>query len=141
MGEPSPRPRAPDLVGRGPAGEGLEFRITETRNLVLLVFLATRCDGCDEFWRGFSGEVHDLMRGIDPVIVTKGPATNSGAEVANLAAGTNVPVVMSDAAWADYGVYAYPFLVLVESANRTILAETVAFTWSDLEELVRRASR
>jgi hypothetical protein len=43
---------------------------------------------------------------------------------------------MSDAAWSDYRVTGYPFLVLVEPATRRILGESVGFGWPDVEGLM-----
>jgi hypothetical protein len=140
-GGSSARSPAPDVVGTDPAGRGLAIRIGATGPFVLLAFLATRCDGCDEFWRGFSGTGPGSLPGITPVIVTRGPDSTSTEDVARLADRTDAPVVMSDSAWVEYRVFGYPFLVLVESASRTVVAETVGFGWSDLEELVRGHAR
>jgi hypothetical protein len=121
-----------------PTGDRVEVRIGEMEGSVLLAFLATRCDGCDEFWHGFGGDRPGLPPTVTSVIVTRGPGTAAPAEVEQLAAGTGaVPVVMSDDAWADYQVLGYPFLVLVDAASRTVVAETVGFGWSDLAQLVR----
>src|SRR5664280_3101984 len=43
---------ASDLKGTRPAGSSIEIRIADAGHPILLVFLNTRCDGCDEFWRG-----------------------------------------------------------------------------------------
>src|ERR1700704_2181120 len=51
VGTPSPWP-ATDIVGVSPAGTPVEVRMGQFGGLVLLAFLTTRCDGCEEFWRG-----------------------------------------------------------------------------------------
>ncbi len=71
-----------------------------------------------------------------PVVVTKEPPAAQPTEVAALAP-SGVQVVMSDRAWADYGVLGYPYLVLVDRPTGTVAAETVGFAWPDVEHLVR----
>jgi hypothetical protein len=51
----------------------------------------------------------------------------------------SVPVVMTDAAWSDYRVTGYPFLVLVDPETRTVIGETVGFGWSDVHAMIRAA--
>ncbi len=104
---------------------------------MLLVFLSVHCDGCDLFWRG----IRDTPpTGVDVVVVTKGPGQGSITEVGVLAAGVDVPVVMSDGAWFDYRVTGYPFLVLVDPRKRKIIGESVGFGWLDVGSLVDRMS-
>jgi hypothetical protein len=50
--------------------------------------------------------------------------------------GAGVPLVMSDAAWADYRVTGYPFFVLVDAAHGTVVGETVGFGWSDVRSMI-----
>ncbi len=142
-GQPSPGSGASDIVGVSPAGDGVEFRIGEVAGSVLVAFLAIRCDGCDEFWRGLAGGAGPpLPPSVTPVIVTRGPDAVPPAEVARLAEGAGtVPVVMSDGAWVDYRVLGYPFLVLVDAATRTVVSETVGFGWSDLVRMVETSGR
>jgi hypothetical protein len=105
---------------------------------VLLLFLATRCDGCESFWQvvvdGPSGQLPDT---VAAVVVTRGPDSVDIDEVRDRAARlASVPVVMSDAAWTDYRVTGYPFFVLVDPASHTVLGETVGFGWSDVLALL-----
>lgn len=138
---PLDRPRAADLAGVTPAGDRVEVRIGGRQGFVVLVFLATRCDGCMEFWQGLGGPQRSgLPSSLTPLVVTKEPPAVSLPDVIALAP-PGVPVVMSDRAWADYGVLGYPHLVLVETATRTVVAETVGFCWQDLDALVRDSAR
>jgi hypothetical protein len=75
---------------------------------------------------------------VTSVIVTRGPDTVAPREVSRLATNVAVPVIMTDGAWSDYRVFGYPFFVLVDSATRTVVAETVGFGWSDLVRLAQR---
>ena len=124
---------AADLVGMCPDASPVSVDLAAATRPVLLVFLTTDCDGCDHFWMGLA----DPPPGVDPVVVTKGPDAVAPSDVAALAVDLpHVPVVMSDAAWSDYRVTGYPFLVLVEPGTRRILGESVGFGWSDVEALL-----
>lgn len=129
---------ASDLIGVDPDGIPVVIDVGAAARPVLLVFLTANCDGCDLFWRGLANQVPPVA---DVVVVTKGPGTVSPAEVAELASDLDhTPVVMSDAAWSDYRVTGYPFLVLVEPTTRRILGESVAFGWDDLALLLDASS-
>jgi len=110
--------------------------------LVLVAFLATRCDGCEEFWRGLgAGSDVGLPGSVAVVAVTRGPGTISSADVDEVATGINgAPVIMSDTAWTDYRVSGYPFFVLVDAPNRRVVGETVGFGWPDVVSMVRAAT-
>jgi hypothetical protein len=141
VGTPSPWP-ASDIVGVSPGGTPVAARIGQFGGLVLLAFLTTNCDGCEEFWRGLgdSGRT-DLPGSVSTVVVTKGPATTAPAAVEQVAAGiTRVPVIMSDEAWTDYRVTGYPIFVLVDAPTRTVVGETVGFGWSDVISMIRTAA-
>jgi hypothetical protein len=127
-----------DLRGTDPDGRPVRVDLAGVDRPVLLVFLATRCDGCDQFWVGLGAGAEPALDEVVPVVVTRGPDSVPVAEVAALADGLRgVPVVMSDRAWTDYRVTGYPFIVLVEPSSRRILAETVGFGWSDVLSTVR----
>ena len=141
-GAPSPWP-AVDLLGVGPLGPPVEVLLDECDGYLLLAFLATRCPGCEEFWREMGGAgAAGLPAGVARIIVTRGPGTVPPDEVTGLApAPGGAPVVMSDQAWSDYRVHGYPFFVLVEVATRTVIGETVGFGWSDITSMVAQAVR
>ncbi|MGA2836804.1 MAG: hypothetical protein ABSF84_09430 [Acidimicrobiales bacterium] len=129
---------ASDLQGSDPDGLPVAVHLGEVDRPVLLVFLATQCDGCDQFWFGLTARTDPVLADVLPVVVTKGPDAVPAGEVGELTAGLrDLPVVMSDRAWADYRVTGYPFIVLVEPSSRRILAETVGFGWSDVAATVR----
>ena len=124
---------AADVSGMGPDGLPVRVDLGAAGHRVLLVFLSTNCDGCDLFWSGLRD---DPPFGVDVVVVTKGPATVIVDDVAATAVGVTAPIVMTDAAWADFRVTSYPFLVLVEPRTRRILGESVGFGWSDVDALL-----
>jgi hypothetical protein len=130
------RPAAQDIVGEGPTGRPVEVRLGSLGGPLLLCFLHIRCDGCQEFWSGLA----ECRRSLSVVAVTKGAGSVDRDEVARAAAeATDVPVVMSDGAWADYRVSGYPFFVLVDPTTRTVVGETVGFGWPDVHSMIRSA--
>ncbi len=120
------------------------MRVGDFGGLVLLCFLHVHCDGCDGFWRGLGDHPPvEYPDSVSLVVVTKGPDSVDRAEVVRAAAtagtATGVPVVMSDAAWADYRVTGYPFFVLVDATHGAIVGETVGFGWSDVRSMIEAA--
>jgi hypothetical protein len=69
---------------------------------------------------------------VSVVIVAHGADRESPRRILKLAP-RNAPVVMSSAAWTDYGVPGAPYFVLVDT---TIRGEGVATTWEALASLV-----
>jgi hypothetical protein len=132
---------AVDLRGTRPDGTPVAIELADLTERLMLIFLTIRCDGCDAFWGGLADDSDPILSGLVPVVVTRGPTSVNAAEVASLASGIHRDVVMSDAAWTDYRVTGYPFLVLVDPQRRRILNEAVGFGWSDLAETVRGESR
>ncbi|HEY5097635.1 MAG TPA: hypothetical protein VII46_06275 [Acidimicrobiales bacterium] len=141
------RPAA-DIDGEDLDGRPLEIQVRSFDQALLLCFLHVHCDGCDSFWRGLADRPSlELPVSVSTVAVTKGPHAVDRHEVAR-AAGRNldaegeagpdeVPVVMSDAAWADYRVTGYPFFVLVDARTQTVVGETVGFGWTDVYAMVQ----
>jgi hypothetical protein len=125
---------AVDIVGMTPSGESVTIGLDDRHGRLLLVFLSTRCDGCQTFWDGLRHpDALGLSADISPVAITRGPDALLPAEVAEASAGVEqAAVVMTDQAWSDYRVSGYPFFVLVDVATKTITGETVGFGWDDV---------
>ncbi len=139
---------ASDLAGVSPGGDRVEVVLAHLEGPVLLCFLHIRCDGCDQFWRGLADDVSaqppgssELPDTVTAVVVTKGPGSVDRVEVARVASGVTRTVVMSDQAWADYRVSAYPFFVLVDPGSMSVVGETVGFGWSDVRSMIRAGGR
>jgi hypothetical protein len=129
---------AVDLVGTRPDGTPVTVTLDAVDRPLLVVFLSTRCDGCETFWGGLAGDVDQSLARVVPVVVTKGPDAVDVDEVRDLAEGLgSVPVVMATQAWTDYRVTGYPFLVLVDPSSRRVLAESVGFGWADVAATIR----
>ncbi len=122
---------APVLSGTTPAGDAVRLDFSRGGgHLTLLAFLTTGCGTCAEFWSALAEP--RLPARVETVIVTRGSEGERPAAVHALAP-AGMAVVMSTAAWSDYGVPGPPYFVLVE---RTVLGEGVASTWSALASLV-----
>ena len=151
---------ATDIIGEAPDGSEIEIRLAAADRPILMIFLATRCDGCADYWLGLADESSetttdspspDPTPGLDvggtlarvmPVIVTRGTQFEDAAEVAAVSARVRrTPVVMSDQAWQDYRVTAYPFFVLVDPGSGRIIGETVGFGWTDVVAMIVAGSR
>ncbi len=158
-GDAAPWP-ATDILGVTPDGTPIEIQLAAADRPILLIFLATRCDGCADYWRGLADEnsgvssdgpgpdlipgpgVGGTLAGVTPVIVTRGPRSQDAAEVAAVSVGVHrTPVVMSDQAWKDYRVTAYPFFALVDAGSRRIIGETVGFGWTDVLAMIADRNR
>ncbi|HEV3263995.1 MAG TPA: hypothetical protein VG014_00585 [Acidimicrobiales bacterium] len=107
---------------------------------MLLAFLNTDCDGCEEFWSGLQDpDATGIPAGTEVVAITKGPGSIPSDDVRKSAAGIRVPVVMSDQVWIDYRVLGYPFFVLVDRASNLVVGETVGLGWDDVLSMTRAA--
>jgi hypothetical protein len=122
---------APGLAGSTPAGDPVSLSFEGGAGApTLLAFLSTGCSACAGFWEEFDEQA--LAGEIRTVIVTKGSEREQPARVRELAP-AGVPVLMSSAAWRDYGVPGAPYFVLVDGSVR---GEGVATTWGALSSLV-----
>ncbi len=139
---PSPGRRATtaregnDIVGvtleREPVKIGLGDRYPPT----LLAFLSSGCAVCESFWADLRDDRRpaELPSNIRVVAVTKDPTDESPSRLRSLSPG-QTPVVMSSAAWQDYGAPAAPYFVYLEGS--TILGEGSANGWAQISSLVR----
>jgi hypothetical protein len=130
-----------DLAGVDPSGRPIEVAVLDRPGRTLLAFLAVDCFGCEPFWQSIGDPAtlparSDLAR----VVVTKGPGAVSSAAVDAAAADVSgVPIVMSDNAWLDYQVLAYPSFVLVDSPTGRVVGETVGIGWDDVRSMLEAA--
>jgi hypothetical protein len=115
------------------------FPVVDGDHLTLLAFLSSGCSTCAGFWSALR---HHRELGLPAhtrlVVVTKGADMEIPAEVAAQAP-TDLPVVMSTEAWADYEVPGSPFFVLVDGRDGRRIGEGVANHIHQVVELVRRA--
>jgi hypothetical protein len=133
-GSPAGERPAPALSGVTPDGDAVALAFENgSARPALLAFLTTGCATCAGFWTSLADA--RLSDRVQAVIVTHGSDRERPGQVAKLAP-EGVPVVMSSAAWEQYGVPAAPYFVLVDG---TIRGEGVASTWPALASLVSDA--
>lgn len=121
------------IEGVDPSGRPVSFGLAG--RLTLLVFVSTSCEGCRDLWAAFASGCSPLPRGIDAIVITKGPTVEAPSEVAVLSGRT--PVVMADAPWVDYAVHAGPFFVVVDGASGRVATEGVAWSVAQIQSAVR----
>jgi hypothetical protein len=115
---PSPPDRegftaAADLSGEGVSDDALTVRVTGVQHDTVLAFLSSGCLTCQRFWDAFrKPKKLGLRPDVRLVVVTKGAGDESPATIAKLAP-PGIPLVMSSAAWTDYGVPGSPYFVFV----------------------------
>lgn len=128
--------RAAPLVGRTPEG-GTKTVAVDNGTTTLLAFLTTGCRTCAGFWDALADRP-DLPEDIRVVIVTKGPESESPADVAALAP-AGVITIQSSQAWTDHRVPVAPYFVLVDGRRGVVAGEGAAATWGRVHDLLRRA--
>lgn len=131
---------AADLSGVTPWDEAIGISVIGTPQRTLLAFLSSGCQTCHTFWDAFAdGVAADLPLGVRLVVVTHSPSDESPGATRDLAGTVDVPVVMSNEAWRDYGVPGSPYFVLVDGPAGRVVGEGAASTWSQVADLIRQA--
>ena len=110
---------ADEIAGVDPAGSTVAVSLTHGRGETLLCFLSTGCASCQVFWAELDNGADMPTATARPVVVTKGPRSESPAKVAEMAPG-QVRVVMSDEAWDAFKVPLTPYFILVDGEGRVI---------------------
>jgi hypothetical protein len=128
--------QAYDVSGHTPDGASVHIGVLGGRQSTLLAFLSSGCVTCEPLWEGLRRGEPDLPDRARVVAVTRGAGQESPAGVRALAP-DGVPVVMSDAAWEDYGVPGAPYFVYVDGTS--VAGEGAARDWRQLASLLERA--
>jgi hypothetical protein len=139
-----------NIVGLTPTGTPVVVAVVGSTGPLLLLFLSSACQGCQDLWEGTSELRQALPAGLRIVIVTKGTEQEDASAVADLerggtdrgAAGVDrlpigIEVVMSSEAYRDYRVAGPPFLVLVDGGE--VRTEGVAWGVAETAQAVRGA--
>ena len=129
--------RAYDVSGVTLADEAVGVAVVGTTTATLLAFLSSGCSTCARFWATLRRAPGlGLPPGVRVVVVTKGPEEESAATLRDLAPAA-LPVVLSTAAWDDYGVPGSPFFVLVDGPSGRVVGEGSATSWEQVVDLMR----
>lgn len=125
-----------DVAGVTPDGDAVHIGVGG-RQATLLAFLSSGCVSCQPLWDGLARGEPRLPELARVVAVTRGPGAESPGRLRPLAP-PDVPVVMSDAAWSDYGVSGSPYVVYVDGGR--ITGEGSVQGWDQLRSLLARAT-
>jgi hypothetical protein len=126
------RPEAGDVAGTSPDGAPVTVGLVGQPHSLLLVFLSSACTNCAGFWRAFAaGPRPGVPDHARLVAITKGDEAESRERLRRVAP-PDITVVMSSAAWNDFGVGTAPWFVHVEGASGRIVADGPAATWDDV---------
>ena len=139
---PSPARRATtarhgnDIVGVTLERDPVKIGFGEGYPPTLLAFLSSGCGVCEGLWKDLPDDRRpaELPADIRVVAVTKDPTHESPSRLRSLSP-RQAPVVMSSAAWHDYGVPAAPYFVYLEGG--AVLGEGSANGWAQISSLVR----
>ncbi len=126
--------QAYDVAGVSPEGDAVHIGVSG-RQPTLLAFLSSGCTTCEPLWEGLRRGEPSLPEMARVVAVTRGPGAESPGRLAPLVP-EGVPVVMSDAAWSDYGVPGSPYVVYVDEGR--ISGEGSVRGWDQLRSLLDR---
>jgi hypothetical protein len=126
------------LTGVAPDGSAINVSLTHGSGETLLAFLSTGCASCRVFWQELSDEAEMPTPTTRPIVVTKGPSSESPARVAELA-GPKMRVVMSDDTWDDFKIPVTPYFMLVDRSGG-IVGEGSATNLGRLLDLFRRSA-
>jgi hypothetical protein len=129
-----------DLTGMSPAGDPVTVAVTDVDHSSLIVFLTSTCTSCLDLWNRLA-DPHSRRASSAPVlvVVTESADVENAGRIRKLAP-HGVTVVMSDAAWDDYGVPAAPYFVLVDGRSGTIADEIAGGDPDDLDDLLLGAA-
>ena len=136
---PSAAKPAFDIMGTSLDDEVMKVGVAGARNDTLLAFLTSGCLTCIGFWDTFRGTRRlAVPGGARLVIVTKDPVEESPSRLAELVP-TAHTVVMSSAAWEQYGVPVAPYFVYVDGQAGTVIAGGGASDWDQVTDLWSKA--
>lgn len=125
------------IVGVDPSGAATSVSLRHGRGETLIAFLSTGCTSCRVFWEALTPESRLVTPRTRPVIVTKGPGSESPAKVRELVP-DGIRVVMSDDAWDAYRVPVTPYFMLVDH-DGAVIGEGSAADMSRLIGLFEQA--
>lgn len=127
------------LHGVGLDGSEQSMSLIHGRGPTLVAFLSSGCLSCQTFWTEMQGDFDLPTPDTRPVIVTKGPGSESVARIRDLAPG-RVPLIMSDDTWEAFRVPMTPYFLLVDGEGM-VMGEGAASSWRHLLGLLRQSAR
>jgi hypothetical protein len=141
-GVPSPPAREPaadaaPIGGQTLEGDAVGLSFGGGGPTTLLAFLSSGCETCGPLWDSLA-ERPEVPGGGRVVVVTKDTTHESPSRLRRLAP-TEVPLVMSSAAWSEYEVPGSPYFVLIDGESGAVRGEGAATGWDQIASLIRDA--
>jgi hypothetical protein len=131
---------AADLDGAGLRDDALHVSVVGAPHRTLLAFLSSGCLTCHTFWQAFADRRGlDLPDDIRIVVVAKDAQEESISALRKVAP-SDLPLVMSSAAWTDYRVPGSPYFVLVDGPEGRVRGEGTGAHWDQVKNLLRQAA-
>ncbi len=127
-----------DIAGATVAGDAVKVAVAGARGNTLLAFLSSGCLPCRRLWQGLNGGHLRFPGGARLVVVTKDRTEESPTRLHELAR-SDVTLVMSSAAWDDYGVKGSPYFIYVDGPAGHVHSEGSATSWDQVASLLRDA--
>jgi hypothetical protein len=125
------------ITGVDVRGSATTVSLTHARGETLLAFLSSGCASCRVFWKELAGSPAMPTTSTRPIIVTKGPESESPSKIGELAP-AEVALVMSDEAWDAFRVPVTPYFMLV-SGDGAVIGEGSATNMEHLLGLFRQS--
>jgi hypothetical protein len=120
---------ATDISGQTLSGDALKVSLGPGAPDTLLAFMGTGCHACAPLWDALHGDAVPTPGGARLVVVTKGPERERLARLLEIAP-AEAEVVMSTAAWSDFGIPSTPHFVLVRDGR--IAGRGSATSWEQI---------
>jgi hypothetical protein len=130
---------ATEIAGVAPSGSTVSVSLRHGKGETLLAFLSTGCASCQVFWADLADKPDLPTPTTRPVIVTKGPRSESPSKVAELAP-AQVRLIMSDEAWDEFKVPLTPYFMLIDG-DGGVIGEGSATNMEHLLGLFRQSAR
>jgi len=132
-------PAATDVSGETLNGDAVQIGLGPGATPTLLAFLSSGCTVCGGFWRDFQADRRGALPGAARLaIVVKDSSHERPARLRELAP-SDVPLVMSSAAWEAYGVPTTPYFVYIDGSSGRIYGEGAASSWEQVNSLLADA--
>lgn len=127
-----------EITGVDRNGSTVTVSLRHGKGETLLAFLTTGCASCRMFWDELAQRPEMPTPGSRPVIVTKGPESESPGKVRELAP-DEVNLIMSDEAWDSFRVPLTPYFMLV-GGDGTVIGEGSSSNMANLRDLLRQSA-
>jgi hypothetical protein len=128
---------AEPISGTTLQGDSVTLSFGAGSPVTLMAFLTSGCASCAPLWAGLH-EARDLGSLAPRVAVITHDAVRESPTRLERLATSGTEVIMSSAAWADYGVPGSPHFVLTDGSGG-ILGRGSALSWSQLQTMVADA--